>query len=358
MDGNPATSHCIQYNYILHTNLQPLYLRILVQQGPLHFPPHLPGHRGTPDRHGTCFLRSAALHHPYSDELFPHSIVRHSRVILHNLSVNPSKRCDNLDRWLFVEFAIKYRTTITKRKALKAGIISTFVVPAGISVSKYIVYWKDITVDRCSGNKHFAPAGVGAEISEMLMGTVFLQMLFISQLRVLMIAAKQRLRQIRRTVAAHCRKAFSDSPVASSFRVRVESQTLQDVHVQTISRLVIHPKYTDSPAPIDDFCMLKTSQAARATATLRQVDVVITDQAKCSRAYSNTITPVMVCAESVGKDSCQGDSGGPFVCADKNGVYKLVGVVSFGNGCAKQGFPGIYARTTSALDFISSTLKE
>ncbi|OQV20011.1 putative Chymotrypsinogen 2 [Hypsibius exemplaris] len=204
--------------------------------------------------------------------------------------------------------------------------------------------------------------------------------------------------------AAHCCKAFSESPTPSSFRVRIGSHTLQDVPTLTISKLVVHPKYTDRPAPTNDFCMLKTTQpmvfskdvspvclpttadgpvgqkcwvtgwgstaatrsafmpkmeslnsssleepetisvkATRATATLRQVDVVITDQAKCSRVYSNTITPAMVCAESVGKDSCQGDSGGPFVCADKNGVYKLVGVVSFGNGCAKQGFPGMGA---------------
>ena len=36
-----------------------------------------------------------------------------------------------------------------------------------------------------------------------------------------------------------------------------------------------------------------------------------------------------------GKDTCQGDSGGPLVADDK-----LVGIVSFGDGCAKPGTPG------------------
>lgn len=49
-----------------------------------------------------------------------------------------------------------------------------------------------------------------------------------------------------------------------------------------------------------------------------------------------------------GKDSCQGDSGGPII--DSKGV--LVGVTSWGNGCGRPGFPGIYARVSSALPWI------
>ena len=43
-----------------------------------------------------------------------------------------------------------------------------------------------------------------------------------------------------------------------------------------------------------------------------------------------------------GKDSCQGDSGGPLVC-DDNGTMRMIGVVSHGDICAKEGFPGVYA---------------
>lgn len=42
-----------------------------------------------------------------------------------------------------------------------------------------------------------------------------------------------------------------------------------------------------------------------------------------------------------GADSCKGDSGGPLVC-DINGSLTLIGIVSKGKMCNKEGFPGIY----------------
>jgi secreted trypsin-like serine protease len=59
----------------------------------------------------------------------------------------------------------------------------------------------------------------------------------------------------------------------------------------------------------------------RASNTLRQVDVVVSNQSQCNVAYTDYITPQMICAEAPGKDSCQGDSGGPFVCQDESGHF-------------------------------------
>ena len=57
-----------------------------------------------------------------------------------------------------------------------------------------------------------------------------------------------------------------------------------------------------------------------------------------------------------GKDSCQGDSGGPLVVEGSNGKWELIGVTSFGEKCNRKGFPGVYARVTSALDWIYETI--
>lgn len=63
----------------------------------------------------------------------------------------------------------------------------------------------------------------------------------------------------------------------------------------------------------------------------------------------------MICAgyDEGGKDSCQGDSGGPLTF-ENNGEPELIGVVSFGNGCAKPNYSGVYARVTSVRAWIRS----
>merc|ERR1712096_28205 len=65
----------------------------------------------------------------------------------------------------------------------------------------------------------------------------------------------------------------------------------------------------------------------------------------------------MICASAPGKDACQGDSGGPLITMESASFYSLIGVVSWGYGCAEPSFPGVYSRVTENIAFINNNMK-
>jgi trypsin len=89
-----------------------------------------------------------------------------------------------------------------------------------------------------------------------------------------------------------------------------------------------------------------TSEGGDLPDTLQEAQVPITTDAYCANAYSDFDATSMVCAGfPQGRvDTCQGDSGGPMFGRDAAGVLKVVGATSWGEGCARPGKPGVYAR--------------
>ncbi|KAK3241887.1 hypothetical protein CYMTET_48380 [Cymbomonas tetramitiformis] len=75
---------------------------------------------------------------------------------------------------------------------------------------------------------------------------------------------------------------------------------------------------------------------------------------QCSEAYAGEmpIGNFSICAEQDGVDSCQGDSGGPLMSMDGDVAVALIGVVSWGYGCADPAYPGVYARVSDQLEWI------
>jgi secreted trypsin-like serine protease len=74
-------------------------------------------------------------------------------------------------------------------------------------------------------------------------------------------------------------------------------------------------------------------------------------------SYKGDILASMFCAglRDGGIDSCQGDSGGP-ASATLQGRATLVGVVSWGEGCARRLKYGVYSRVSTAAQWIASTI--
>lgn len=100
-----------------------------------------------------------------------------------------------------------------------------------------------------------------------------------------------------------------------------------------------------------------TSQWGSLSPVLMEVNVPLTTVDYCADAYPGKIDGSMICAGAPagGIDSCQGDSGSPNVVQGPNGPV-VIGVTSFGQGCARPGKPGVYSRISYLKEWAIKTM--
>ncbi|XP_075579523.1 transmembrane protease serine 5 [Pelecanus crispus] len=94
---------------------------------------------------------------------------------------------------------------------------------------------------------------------------------------------------------------------------------------------------------------------AQVSETLKEAPVPLIGTMRCNSScmYAGELTARMLCAGYLhGKiDACQGDSGSPLVCQDEF-TWRLVGIVSWGRGCAEPNHPGVYTNVAQLLPWI------
>ncbi|XP_069724403.1 chymotrypsinogen 2-like [Phaenicophaeus curvirostris] len=100
---------------------------------------------------------------------------------------------------------------------------------------------------------------------------------------------------------------------------------------------------------------LTDPKASQTPAVLQQVALPLLTNEQCKQYWGFRIRDMMVCAGADGASSCNGDSGGPLVC-QKDGVWTLVGIVSWGSSTCDPNVPAVYTRVTSLRDWINSIL--
>ena len=189
--------------------------------------------------------------------------------------------------------------------------------------------------------------------------------------------------------AAHCVQGDSPSQVKVKIGLHNVNGTQGSI-TRSVSQIIIHPSYSNWSLN-NDYAILRLSQPVTnfepiqlctdtshdeepvmattmgwgATQSggwgsniLLEVDVPIDDS--CGNYSNSDITNHMVCAgySGGGYDSCQGDSGGPLIMTNFDGEYELIGIVSWGYGCAEAGYPGVYSKIHSRLDWFFSYIGE
>lgn len=94
----------------------------------------------------------------------------------------------------------------------------------------------------------------------------------------------------------------------------------------------------------------RTEEGGDRSQVLRSAELPIVADSDCAGTYPSFSAKSMVCAgyPEGGVDACQGDSGGPLLVGDV-----VVGIVSWGHGCARPGNPGVYTRVSQYADEIT-----
>lgn len=118
----------------------------------------------------------------------------------------------------------------------------------------------------------------------------------------------------------------------------------------------------DDPSASDDQIMATVigwgdTEAKRSSypTQLQEVDIPLVSNQECAALFEDgEITDNMLCAGFVegGRDSCSGDSGGPLVIPYPEGGYNLIGIVSWGYGCAQPDSYGVYTRVSKMREWI------
>ncbi|NXE38734.1 FA9 factor, partial [Ptilorrhoa leucosticta] len=91
---------------------------------------------------------------------------------------------------------------------------------------------------------------------------------------------------------------------------------------------------------------------------LMKVQLPIVGLERCQQAMDSPLTDSMFCAghSTAAADACKGDSGGPFTVSHHN-TWFLLGIVSWGEGCAEQGKYGVYTRVSNYIPWIKEVVE-
>jgi|GEM_PF-685077 len=95
------------------------------------------------------------------------------------------------------------------------------------------------------------------------------------------------------------------------------------------------------------------------SSTLQVAEVPVLSQNVCNsrEVYNGDVSGNMLCAGylELEQDACYGDSGGPLMIYE-NSFWRQIGIVSWGQGCARQDKPGVYTRVLPFLNWIEETI--
>jgi len=156
-------------------------------------------------------------------------------------------------------------------------------------------------------------------------------------------------------------KGFSSSTLWNDVAIlTMEDDVEFTPNIQPICLAEGSSSYVDNIVTVAGWGTLK--EGGKQPSVLMKVDVKVWTNERCKTSYGSNapggITSHMMCASDTNRDSCSGDSGGPLFTCPWGGRCTQIGIVSWGIGCAKPQYPGVYTRVTQMLEWIQRIVDE
>ncbi|XP_058028415.1 transmembrane protease serine 12-like isoform X2 [Ahaetulla prasina] len=103
-------------------------------------------------------------------------------------------------------------------------------------------------------------------------------------------------------------------------------------------------------------------EKGKGSLTLQEAQIKIFSLDTCNQYdwHAGSVPDTAFCAGSEigGVDTCQGDSGGPLVCYLSDSKYYVFGITSYGIGCGRPKYPGVYTNLPKYMFWVKRQLSE
>ncbi|XP_046967003.1 trypsin-1-like isoform X3 [Vanessa cardui] len=169
--------------------------------------------------------------------------------------------------------------------------------------------------------------------------------------------------------AAHCVRKLKRSKIRVILGDHDQTITTESAAIMRAVTAIVRHRSFDAESYNNDIALLKLRKPVTFSKIIKPVclppasvdpsgkEGIVVGWGRTSEGGQLPAVVQELCAGRASTDSCQGDSGGPLLL-QQGDRFQIVGIVSWGVGCGRPGYPGVYTRITRYLPWLRANLRD
>ncbi|XP_050666958.1 trypsin-1-like isoform X2 [Leptidea sinapis] len=169
--------------------------------------------------------------------------------------------------------------------------------------------------------------------------------------------------------AAHCVRKLKRSKIRVILGDHDQTLTTESTAIMRAVTAIVRHRSFDADSYNNDIALLKLRKPVTFSKIIKPIclppsniepagkEGIVVGWGRTSEGGQLPAIVQELCAGRAKTDSCQGDSGGPLLI-QQGDRFQVVGIVSWGVGCGRPGYPGVYTRITRYLPWLKANLQD